>query len=151
MATYSSFQISPAAQRLEYRELNFGGLYIYQTWSGPKANQADIFTPKSGSFGRTVVNNWEVYEGLIGPGSKLVARVQGLHLDAGAWNNFFSLVFEDGRFKGSAFQLLGIYSMSEWAIVGGTGDLTMATGVVKTKVEMFGSSASRHSALLSTI
>ncbi|CAL5089305.1 unnamed protein product [Urochloa decumbens] len=136
MATYSSFEISPAAQRLEYRELNFGGLYLHQTWSGPKVSQADIITPQNGSFGRTIVNNWEVYDGL-GPDSKLVARAQGLHIDAGAnkWHNTFSLVFEDGRFKGSAFQLLGILSMSEWAIVGGTGDLTMATGVVKKVIE----------------
>lgn len=35
------------------------------------------------------------------------------------------------RFKGSSFQLMGIHTMLEWAIVGGTGELTMATGVIK--------------------
>ncbi|CAN6203372.1 unnamed protein product [Urochloa humidicola] len=131
MATYSSFQTSAAAQQLEYTELNFGGLYLHHTWSGPKANQEDIITPKSGKFGRTIVNNWEVYDGL-GSGSKLVARAQGMHIEAGKWHNSFSLVFEDGRFKGSTFQLMGMHDIKwDWAIVGGTGDLTMATGVIK--------------------
>ncbi|KAG2640833.1 jacalin-related lectin 3-like [Panicum virgatum] len=127
MATYSSFQEDTGS--LEYKKLNFGSLYLYHTQFGPKANQEDIIAPKNG-LGRTIANNWEVYDG-VGPGSKLVARAQGLHIEAGNWHNSFSLVFEDGRFKDSSFELMGIHSMWEWAIVGGTGDLAMATGVVK--------------------
>ena len=95
MAAQSRFQASPA-QCLEYKELNFGSLYLYHTQFGPKANQEDIIAPKNG-LGRTIANNWEVYDG-VGPGSKLVARAQGLHIEAGNWHNSFSLVFEDGRY-----------------------------------------------------
>ena len=94
MGTYSSFQEDTGS--LEYKKLNFGSLYLYHTQFGPKANQEDIIAPKNG-LGRTIANNWEVYDG-VGPGSKLVARAQGLHIEAGNWHNSFSLVFEDGRY-----------------------------------------------------
>ncbi|CAN6203535.1 unnamed protein product [Urochloa humidicola] len=127
-----NFQITPHVAPAEWNELAFKGLYMYHTPSGPNANQAPIID-KNG-FGRTVVNNWEVYDG---PGSdaKIVARAQGLHNRAGNWVCTFSLVFENERFRGSTLQVMGITVESgEWAVVGGTGEFAMATGVISKKL-----------------
>ncbi|CAL5089665.1 unnamed protein product [Urochloa decumbens] len=108
----AKFKITPSVAPAEWIELVVERLYLYQTTSGPNANQAPIIE-NTGPMGKTIVNNWEVYDG---PGSdaKIVARAQGLHI-----------------------QVMGITTEfeaeDEWAIVGGTGEFHMATGSV-TKV-----------------
>ncbi|CAL4899148.1 unnamed protein product [Urochloa decumbens] len=109
-------------------ELSIRGLYLHHTCRGPRVNQATLLNPPM--IGELAVNNWTVYDG-PGPDAKLVARAQGLHINAGNWHNSFSLVFENGRFKGSTLQVMGVVvEHGEWAIVGGTGELAMATGVI---------------------
>ncbi|CAN6334076.1 unnamed protein product [Urochloa humidicola] len=109
-------------------ELSIRGLYLHHTCRGLRVNQATLFNPPM--MGELAVNNWTVYDG-PGPDAKLVARAQGLHINAGNWHNSFSLVFENGRFKGSTLQVMGVVvEHGEWAIVGGTGELAMATGVI---------------------
>ncbi|CAN6209807.1 unnamed protein product [Urochloa humidicola] len=128
-ATPSNLQVTPCAAPTECSELNFQGLYLYHTSLGPKANQVTIIDGK-GPLGTTVVNNWTVYDG-PGPDAKVVAHAQGLHIEAGNWLNSFSLVFENERFSGSTLQVMGIVvETGEWAIVGGTGQFAMATGVI---------------------
>ncbi|KAG2620658.1 hypothetical protein PVAP13_3NG227400 [Panicum virgatum] len=108
--------------------ISMRGLYLHHNCRGPRANQATLLNPPL--MGELAVNNWTVYDG-PGPDAKLVARAQGLHINAGNWHNSFSLVFEDGRFKGSTLQVMGVVvEHGEWAIVGGTGELAMATGVI---------------------
>ncbi|TVU49928.1 hypothetical protein EJB05_01272, partial [Eragrostis curvula] len=70
------------------------------------------------------------------PDAKLVARAQGLHINAGNWHLSFSLVFETEWFKGSTLQVMGVGNEqgTEWAIVGGTGEFSMATGVIHKRV-----------------
>ncbi|CAL5076183.1 unnamed protein product [Urochloa decumbens] len=131
----AKFKITPSVAPAEWIELVVERLYLYQTTSGPNANQAPIIE-NTGPMGKTIVNNWEVYDG---PGSdaKIVARAQGLHIQAGNWLCAFSLVFVNQSFSGSTLQVMGITTEfeaeDEWAIVGGTGEFDMATGSV-TKV-----------------
>lgn len=72
-------------------EINIQGLYLYHTCLGPNVNQGTVID------GKLAANNWTVYDG-PGTDAKLVARAQGLHIDAGNWHNSFSLVFENGRY-----------------------------------------------------
>ncbi|KAG2550392.1 protein GOS9-like isoform X2 [Panicum virgatum] len=83
-------------------------------------------------MGELAVNNWTVFDG-PGSNAKLVARAQGLHINAGDWHLSYSLVFENGsRYPGSTLQVMGTGNEkgTEWAVVGGTGELGMATGVI---------------------
>ena len=82
------------AQREELT-ISMRGLYLHHNCRGPRANQATLLNPPL--MGELAVNNWTVYDG-PGPDAKLVARAQGLHINAGNWHNSFSLVFEDGRY-----------------------------------------------------
>ncbi|CAN6213664.1 unnamed protein product [Urochloa humidicola] len=133
MATPTNLLVTPCvAPTTECSELNFQGLYLYHTSLGPKANQVTIIDGK-GPLGTTAVNNWPVYDG-PGPDAKVVAHAQGFHMQAGNWFNSFSLVFENERFSGSTLQVMGIVvETGEWAIVGGTGQFAMATGVISKK------------------
>ncbi|CAL5089649.1 unnamed protein product [Urochloa decumbens] len=124
MANPCNLQVTPCVTLTECNELNFQGLFMY-----PTANQARVMDSQ-GMIGETTVNNWPVYDG-PGPHAKLVARAQGLHIQAGNRVNFFSLVFQNERFNGSTLQVMGItLETGEWAIVGGTGQFAMATGVI---------------------
>ncbi|KAK3126817.1 hypothetical protein QOZ80_7AG0563270 [Eleusine coracana subsp. coracana] len=111
-------------------EFNFQGLFMYHTPLGPNANQTTI-VDNNGPLGATNVNNWTVFDG-PGPDATVIARAQGLHIQAGNWLNAFSLVFEEeSRFSGSTLQVMGItVETGEWAIVGGTGQFAMASGVI---------------------
>ncbi|PUZ67220.1 hypothetical protein GQ55_3G417200 [Panicum hallii var. hallii] len=109
--------------------ISIRGLYLHNNCRGPRVNQASLLNPPP-VMGELAANNWTVYDG-PGPDAKLVARAHGLHINAGNWHNSFRLVFEDGRFKGSTLQVMGVVvEHGEWAIVGGTGELAMATGEV---------------------
>ncbi|KAJ4813672.1 Dirigent protein [Rhynchospora pubera] len=82
-----------------------------------------------------------MYDGR-GTDAKLVARAQGTHIQAGMkdplWYNSLNVVFEDARFKGSTLQVMGtVVEEGDWAIVGGTGEFTLAQGVIyKKKVDI---------------
>ncbi|OEL16101.1 hypothetical protein BAE44_0022881 [Dichanthelium oligosanthes] len=131
----NNFRLTPRAAFSRYTELNFSNLYLYHTYAGPNPTQATIITgnPSTG-LGTTAVNNWQIYDGL-GPEAKVVARAQGLHILAGKWRCGFSIVFENERFNGSTLEVDGvIVEEGEWAIVGGTGEFKMATGVIYKKV-----------------
>ncbi|KAF8776529.1 hypothetical protein HU200_003244 [Digitaria exilis] len=105
-------------------EINIQSLYLHHTCLGPNANQSSVVD------GKLAANNCTVFDG-PGTDAKLVARAQGLHIDAGNWHNSFSLVFENGRYSGSTLQVMGIVvERGEWAIIGGTGQFAMATGVI---------------------
>ncbi|CAL5089661.1 unnamed protein product [Urochloa decumbens] len=133
MEPTNNFEITPFVAPAEWNELAFAGFYMYQRPLGSNANEAPIIE-STGPIGETVVNNWQVYDG---PGSdaKVVARAQGLHIQAGNWLCSFSLVFENERFSGSTLEVMGITVESgEWAVVGGTGEFAMATGVISKKL-----------------
>uniref|UniRef100_A0ACD5YZD5 Uncharacterized protein n=1 Tax=Avena sativa TaxID=4498 RepID=A0ACD5YZD5_AVESA len=137
MANPSNFQTTRYyGPQVENTKFDFHNLYLHQIFSGPNPTQEKIVDGNSAShFGETAVNNWEIYDG-VGTGAKLVARAQGMHMNASSWYTSFNMVFVDGRFKGSTLQIMGasIDEESEWAIVGGTGEFAFARGVVDKKV-----------------
>ncbi|KAJ1701139.1 hypothetical protein LUZ63_000918 [Rhynchospora breviuscula] len=129
-----TFKIAPAQNALEQKEFYFH-LYLHHMYLGPNRNQSSIINPNHpNSFGSTIVNDWPLYDGLS-PNSRVIARAQGLHCQAGMttqnWYNALNIVFEDARFKGSSLQVMGpVIEQGEWAIVGGTGEFTLAQGVI---------------------
>ncbi|XP_037488670.1 uncharacterized protein LOC119367178 [Triticum dicoccoides] len=130
----ANFQITPRAAFVESNELNFRSLYLFHTPLGSNQNQSGIIDSNvTTGLGAAVVNNWPICDG-PSPGATVVARAQGLHIYAGNWQNTFSITFEVERFKGSTLQVMGIsVEEGEWAIVGGTGQFAMATGVIYKK------------------
>ncbi|KAF8641894.1 hypothetical protein HU200_067602 [Digitaria exilis] len=109
--------------------------YMHQIISGPNHNQVNIADAKQPqAFGFTNVHDYPIYDSL-GPGKKIVARVQGLHtktsMSGDGWFHWSKVAFDYERFQGSSFNAIGDQE-GEWAIVGGTGDFTFAQGTVAT-------------------
>lgn len=128
MAKPSICQITPRSAVVESTEFNFTNLYLRCNFSGRDRNQLVI---QDGGFGETAVHNWSIYDG-DGSDAAIVARVQGL---AGNGQSTFTIVFQNERFNGSTFEVIGVPTDGgEWAIVGGTGQFAMATGVISKSV-----------------
>ncbi|CAM0958385.1 unnamed protein product [Alopecurus aequalis] len=114
--------------------------YVRQVGSGPNENQVIVFKPTvpTTAFGTIAVNNWVVLDA-PDPNANVLAHVRGLHVQADqagpSWYTSSSIVFEGPRFNGSTLQVSGITdSAGQWAIVGGTGELTSAHGAIKHQV-----------------
>ncbi|XBJ13523.1 hypothetical protein VPH35_005677 [Triticum aestivum] len=114
-------------------------LYLHQIAAGPGTNQVEIVTSsKPAGFGTLAVNDWTVMDG-PSPGVTIVARTKGMHTQAGVadrtWFNYFSMVFENARYNGSSFEVMGINGQEgQMSIIGGTGEFAMARGIIKYKV-----------------
>lgn len=109
--------------------LNF---YYHQVIFGRNHNQISIADPEQPlMFGYTNVHDHPVYDSL-GPGRRIIARLQGLHTETNMSNNewfhWCNIAFRDDRFKGSSLKAMGI--IDKWAIVGGTGVFTFAQGTI---------------------
>lgn len=140
MADLPGFQIIPPRPAVERLEFNFPNLYLHRGFSGETQNQLGLGDKEDHIVGALAVNNWPVYD-RPGPGddATVVARVQGLHVKSGDWHGSFTMVFHSGSFKGSTLQVMGIpVDSGNWAIVGGTGDLAMATGVITKQARKLG-------------
>ncbi|KAM3391815.1 hypothetical protein ACQJBY_013119 [Aegilops geniculata] len=131
----AKFQITPFPGLVENTEFNFGSLYLYNISNPPSYASIKENNATTGWGGASLVN-WQIYDG-DGSGANLVGHAQGMQIHAGASHQSFTLVFENGRFKGSTLYVVGqtvlVGQAGEWSIVGGTGDLAMARGVVKVK------------------
>ncbi|XP_066335124.1 pterocarpan synthase 1-like [Miscanthus floridulus] len=118
-------------------------LYIHQVSSGAGTNQAVVVQGSSDSFGTTAVTDWPVLDGPpADPSAKVVGRARGFHMLASpqaeySWFTAMNLVFKDeSRYNGSTLAVIGTIPFSnEWSIVGGTGALSMARGIVKYTVD----------------
>ncbi|XP_044361936.1 uncharacterized protein [Triticum aestivum] len=138
-AVSANFKVTPGFGGItENAKVNIDMLYLRQIMTGWEANQSDVINPNTVTgLGKTVVNNWGIYDG---PGSKakLVAKTHGMHTFAGKWSNWFTLVFVVDRFEASTLQVMGANDEDEadndWAIVGGTGEFTMARGIIQRRV-----------------
>ncbi|XP_037427497.1 dirigent protein 21-like [Triticum dicoccoides] len=149
--TFSNLAIAMATLPISYdpyigkckssceEELNLS-LYLHQVASGPAHNQEIILNPGfENSFGMVAVNDWEIHAAPDST-SSIIARAKGMHIQATksqangvAWFLPFSMVFQDSRFGGSTLEVMGAITSAdgEFAIVGGTGKLSMACGTVK--------------------
>lgn len=54
-------------------------LYLKQVVGGTDQNQFEIYKPKTGIFGTTVVNDWILVDAPV-PNAKIIARAQGVHV-----------------------------------------------------------------------
>ncbi|XP_006662274.1 dirigent protein 1-like [Oryza brachyantha] len=121
-------------------------LYLHQFVAGPNhPNRNEEFVIASSypnGFGTTLVNDWYLTT-TPSPNGKVIARAQGIHVQAGttdanSWYTSFNIVFQDDRFNGSTLQVMGIIlaqNFGEWSIMGGTGEFTMAHGNIKFRVD----------------
>ncbi|KAM0897149.1 hypothetical protein ACQ4PT_022757 [Festuca glaucescens] len=129
------FKISPVCTPRTEHEL-YAHLYLHHTFIGQHKSQQDVVlsTELKKDFGSMVVNDWLITDG-PSRDTKVVARAKGIHIQAGidrlSYYVSFNMVFEEGRFKGSTLQVMGtVVVKGEWAIVGGTGEFTLARGVI---------------------
>ncbi|KAM0897148.1 hypothetical protein ACQ4PT_022756 [Festuca glaucescens] len=128
------FKISPVCTPRTEHEL-YAHLYLHHTFIGQHKSQQDVLsTELKKDFGSMVVNDWLITDG-PSRDTKVVARAKGIHIQAGidrlSYYVSFNMVFEEGRFKGSTLQVMGtVVEKGEWAIVGGTGELTLARGTI---------------------
>ncbi|WVZ53665.1 hypothetical protein U9M48_004573 [Paspalum notatum var. saurae] len=105
-------------------------LYIKQTFGqDQRSGGTDI-----------VIMNWPIKDG-PGANANTIGHAQGLttHADQAKpfWVTMMDMVFEDGRFAGSSLEVMGLHSsknvnngQGQWSVMGGTGQLTMARGVI---------------------
>ncbi|KAF8700065.1 hypothetical protein HU200_034425 [Digitaria exilis] len=116
------FEILPV--ELQKQELRMT-LFVHQVVRGPEQNQQVVVPRSNPPFGLVVANDWTVFDGL-GSGASLVGNAQGMHMlgsmTQDSWCIYFDLLL------GSFGQVDG-----EWAIVGGTGEFTLAQGVISFK------------------
>ncbi|KAJ3705879.1 hypothetical protein LUZ61_009584 [Rhynchospora tenuis] len=135
MESGSFYKVIPAKKELQMR------LYMHHLFKGANQSQQTVIPSSNArSFGWSVVNDWPMYDGR-GADAKVIARAQGMHIQAGMkdplWYNSLNIVFEDARFKGSTLQVMGtVVEGGDWSILGGTGEFTLAEGVIyKNRVE----------------
>ncbi|XBJ13925.1 hypothetical protein VPH35_006035 [Triticum aestivum] len=86
-------------------------------------------------FGRTVAFDYTLLDAPA-PDAKFIGRAKGTHVQANQVNagdfSHFSMIFQQGRFTGSTFQVMGMTPPNGvWAIVGGTNELVMAQGIIQ--------------------
>lgn len=113
-------------------------LYLKQVGGTPESNQATIISPTTSSFGTTIVNDWTIIDGPAA-NAKVIGYAQGIHVLSDqalvAWYISLNLVFQADRFNGSTLQVMGAFPPTgEWSIIGGTGELAMARGIIKHKI-----------------
>ncbi|CAL5093670.1 unnamed protein product [Urochloa decumbens] len=130
------YAIAPLLCTLAQSEL-YMHLYINQVSEGANRNQVVVVNTTEG-FGRTVITNWPIADGPA-PNATIVGRAQGMHFLSSSqakynWYTSMNLVFEDTRFAGSSLQVMGTFPKDgQWSISGGTGEFTMARGIVNYK------------------
>jgi hypothetical protein len=94
---------------------------VYQIYNGPESDQNQkhiVLTEFPRGFGNTSVIDWAAYDDIL-PKGKLVARAQGIHVQAGVsqpsrWFTSFNLVFTDGRYACMHAWFHVFYILFEW-------------------------------------
>ncbi|CAD6343911.1 unnamed protein product [Miscanthus lutarioriparius] len=126
----ASIVVTPMAAPLsaEFNKLTFSSLYIRRTGPGSR----EISMDGKSDMGKRYFSDFPIYDGPASDAS-LVARVQGVSIQAGDTHQIFTIVFENDRFKGSTLLTNGVITggSDDWAIYGGTGVFAMASGVIK--------------------
>ncbi|CAL5003314.1 unnamed protein product [Urochloa decumbens] len=96
---------------------------------------------------RAVGNDTYVIDWVIKDGPDAVAKnighAEGLvthaNLAKSSWVTIMDMVFEGGSLSGSSLKVMGLHSgmkdgPGQWSVIGGTGQLTMARGIINYKV-----------------
>ncbi|KAJ1274970.1 hypothetical protein BS78_05G100300, partial [Paspalum vaginatum] len=86
----------------------------------------------------TVIINWPIKDG-PGDAANTIGHAEGLTTNANPakpfWVTIMDMVFEDGSLAGSSLEVMGLHSyknlgQGQWSVMGGTGELTMARGII---------------------
>ncbi|KAJ1274559.1 hypothetical protein BS78_05G071200 [Paspalum vaginatum] len=83
----------------------------------------------------TVLINWPIKDG-TGASANTTGHAKGLTTQENGqdstWVIMMNLVFDNGSHAGSSLQVMGQHGASgQWSVMGGTGNLTMARGIIK--------------------
>ncbi|KAF8662672.1 hypothetical protein HU200_056275 [Digitaria exilis] len=93
----------------------------------------------------TVIINWVLKDGPNASANTL-GHAEGLttHADPAKnyWVTIMDMVFEGGRLAGSTLKVMGLHGSihdsndghGQWSVMGGTGELTMARGIINYKI-----------------
>ncbi|TVU25207.1 hypothetical protein EJB05_27695, partial [Eragrostis curvula] len=115
-------------------------IYINQLGSGPNRNQVSVIsTNEPLGFGKAGITDWSILDG-PNSGAGTVGRAQGIHFESShvgqpLWTSILNLKFDNGTFAGSTLQVMGfVPTDGDWSIMGGTGKLTLARGIISHKV-----------------
>ncbi|KAJ1274981.1 hypothetical protein BS78_05G101300 [Paspalum vaginatum] len=85
--------------------------------------------------------NWPIKDG-PGAAANTIGHAEGLTTQADPakkpfWVTIMDMVFEDGSLAGSSLEVMGLHSsknvnngQGQWSVMGGTGELTMARGII---------------------
>ncbi|TVU30711.1 hypothetical protein EJB05_22346, partial [Eragrostis curvula] len=137
MADDTIFNIAPVSNCTPLRQNELHAhLFLHHTVLGANHNQASIAEPgHRNGFGSTIVNDWAVTDSL-GPEARVVARARGIHIQAGldtkSYYVSFNMIFDDGRVHTSGDGPC-CRTRRVGHIVGGTGEFTLAKGVIYKK------------------
>ncbi|KAJ3700504.1 hypothetical protein LUZ61_004209 [Rhynchospora tenuis] len=114
-------------------------MYWNDISQGTGKTTVPVISPKSEypNFGETRVMDVPLYD--TASKDKIMGRAQGVCVQADlrqkAFHLSFNIEFETPDLKGSKLQVMGIWTPEistkvEWSIVGGTGNYTLAKGIV---------------------
>ncbi|KAF8655406.1 hypothetical protein HU200_061148 [Digitaria exilis] len=90
----------------------------------------------------TVIINWVIKDGPDAT-ANTTGHAEGLtthsNLSKDIWVTLIDMVFEGGRLAGSTLKVMGLHGsrndgQGQWSVMGGTGELTMARGVINYKI-----------------
>ncbi|CAM0905488.1 unnamed protein product [Alopecurus aequalis] len=142
---YSATAPPPICVRPCPSEVNLH-LYLHQFVAGPNhpnRNEEFVIAPSFPfGFGTTLIHDW-IMTRTTDPSDTIVARVQGMHIQAGttnanSWYMSQNIVFQSGTFAGSTLQVMGTLtdnSVGQWSIVGGSGQFMLAQGIINYKTD----------------
>ncbi|XP_021318629.1 uncharacterized protein LOC8080279 [Sorghum bicolor] len=98
----------------------------------------------------TVIINWPIKDG-PGAAANTIGHAEGLTTLANEpshfWVTIMDMVFDRGSHAGSSLQVMGLHGskkdlpQSQWSVMGGTGQLTMARGIIKYNITQEDSSS----------
>ncbi|KAG2577601.1 uncharacterized protein LOC120679669 [Panicum virgatum] len=89
-----------------------------------------------------VIINWVIKDG-PDAAANTIGHAEGLTTHANPAKNFWvtiiDMVFEGGSLAGSTLQVMGLHGamkdgQGQWSVMGGTGELTMARGIINYKI-----------------
>ncbi|CAL4997613.1 unnamed protein product [Urochloa decumbens] len=107
-------------------------LYIKQSYSQDQRAVAND----------TVIINWVIKDG-PGADANSTGHAEGLTIHANpsknSWVTLMDMVFEGGSLAGSTLKVMGLHAgmndgPGQWSVIGGTGELTMARGIMNYKI-----------------
>ncbi|KAJ4747811.1 Dirigent protein [Rhynchospora pubera] len=132
-----AFQALPLQLNADLKQFYFH-VYLHQIFDGDKKNTITAISPNSDfpNFGQLSIMDAPLW-GYLNQ-TNLIARAQGVSIQSDqktyGWHMSFNIEFEMKELKGSTLMVMGrtleLTTPREFAIVGGTGVFSLATGQI---------------------